>query len=105
MEPLTENQRIALAKIGHPNHLDDLVNDPNWWVRKQVVSHGNLQHLDKLVNDSHEWVRLQVAKQGQMKHLDKLVNDPHWEVRNLAKNKLKELKMSNSTFSDLNLIN
>ncbi|MDE1905438.1 MAG: hypothetical protein KGH75_03180 [Rhodospirillales bacterium] len=51
MKSLNLNQRKALAQIGHPQHLDKLVNDPSEYVRLQVAGHGNIKHLDKLVDD------------------------------------------------------
>ena len=67
--------RRDVARQGYG--LDKLVNDENWDVRVAVAEQG--YGLDKLVNDKDIDVRVAVAEQGY--GLDKLVNDKNSEVR------------------------
>ena len=59
------------------DNLEKLVNDEDWFVRREVAKQG--YGLDKLVNDEYLFVRLEVARQGY--GLDKLVNDEDEDVR------------------------
>ena len=59
------------------DNLEELVNDRDWDVRREVARQG--YGLDILVNDKDCDVRLEVAKHGYC--LDKLVNDEDCDVR------------------------
>ena len=59
------------------DNLEELVNDRDWDVRREVARQG--YGLDILVNDIDCDVRLEVAKHGYC--LDKLINDEDEDVR------------------------
>ena len=50
LETFRPKQKIALAIIGHPKHLDALVHDSKPSVRCKVAKHGNDKHRDALVH-------------------------------------------------------
>lgn len=61
--------------------LDELVNDPEPFVRISVAERRIGSYLDILVNDPNWMVRCAVVRSGFNKYLDMLVRDPDWMVR------------------------
>lgn len=85
-------QRIDAAKYGYKEHLDILVNDPEYLVRSFVAQRGFKEHLDILVKDSDWFVRYKVACRGFEDHMNLLVDDDDISVRSEAKKKLQAIK-------------
>ena len=77
--------RCEIVKQGYG--LDKLINDEDYYVRSKVAKQG--YGLDVLINDKDYYVRCEVAKQGF--GLDILVDDKDFDVKNIARQKLKEL--------------
>ena len=75
----SSEEKIKLAKQGE--HLDILVKDKDWKVRKEVAKYGRYKDLDILVNDEDDTVREIVTQQRRDKDLDILVNDENLYVR------------------------
>jgi len=54
---VNDPQKEALAKIGHPKHLDKLVHDNSGLIREAVARSGNDSHKDILMHDDLPDVR------------------------------------------------
>jgi len=57
-----KNSKIAdklatIASIGHPKHLDKLVNHPDERVKAAVAFAGNVKHLNRLKTDKNKFVK------------------------------------------------
>lgn len=77
----SEGRARTQAARTRPASRDELVDDPDFHVRRSVAIHGTDKHLDKLVNDKNKHVLIAVAERGNKKHLDKLVDHDEDDVR------------------------
>jgi len=94
---MTPKQQLALVKINHPKHLDQLVSDPKTGdsVKQNIAFYGNDTHRDKLLKDpkASDDVKQNIAKYGNKEHATKLLkhSDSNNDVREAARYRLKEL--------------
>ena len=98
-KPLTYTQKIALARINHPKHLDSLVHDQVHHVRESVAKRGNDKHRNQLVHDEDPNVRCHVAWHGNENHARALLKDKNKQVKRVAQNRLKEFQSKSRTNS------
>lgn len=88
---MSKEKKLFLARFGSTKHVDQLMHDPDWTVRKAIVDDNptvTQTHLNHLMNDRSILVRGAVASKIESdESLTKLVNDPMDFVRvSAAKN-------------------
>lgn len=78
---------VARKKVAH----DVLVNDDSWKVRATVAKYtDNSDILDQLINDPNDFVRYNLVKRSY--RLEAFVNDPDEEIASTARYQLQNQK-------------
>lgn len=89
-----DDRMVAVAsKFAKVHHLDKALDDPEEYVRREVIRNTNstADHVSKAMSDKSWTVRLAVGSHAlaTKSHIDALINDPNWFVRKQIKHTSK----------------
>jgi len=83
-DPRSVEVRLEVAKQIDPSRLPEMMQDPDWRVRRVVAERIGLNRLHEMMSDKDEHVRVEVAERIDPRRLPEMVLDTDWVVRSVV---------------------